>query len=125
MPMNDLEDGEQEAEAPLSKDHVAFLPSLSRTYSLWHRGRYMTVIRTRIADGNMWRSPLDMFKIKYGYIPHTVQASAQPVDDALCVYYYRILTRDPSFLHELLKELRDAYKAANGHLINVYVAQEG
>ncbi|KAM5536643.1 hypothetical protein V8D89_009738 [Ganoderma adspersum] len=99
MPMNDLEDGEQGA-ALIQKDRVAFLPSLSRTYSLWHRGRYMTVTRTRIQEGSVWKGPIDMFKI-------------------------RILARDPGLLRELLKEARDAYKAANGHLINVYVAQDG
>ena len=35
----------------------------------------------------------------------------------------RILTRDPGLLRELLKEARKLYKTANGHLINVFVAQ--
>ncbi|KAI1791779.1 P-loop containing nucleoside triphosphate hydrolase protein [Ganoderma leucocontextum] len=72
--VNDLGDGGEVS----SNDQVAFLPSLSRTYTLM--------------------GPTDMLKI-------------------------RMLTRDSDFLCELLKEARKAYKAANGHLINVYVAQ--
>ncbi|PIL24720.1 transporter [Ganoderma sinense ZZ0214-1] len=92
--MDDLDDDEEAS----STEQVVFLPSLYRTYSLWYRGRYMTITRTRISEANMWKGPLDMIEIS-------------------------MLTRNPGLLRELLKEARKAFKAANGHLINVFVAQ--
>ena len=64
----------EESEEVRMKDRVAFLPSLSQTYSLWYRGRYMTVTRSRISEGTMWRGPTDMLKIRCVYI--LPQASA-------------------------------------------------
>ncbi|KAM5536647.1 hypothetical protein V8D89_009742 [Ganoderma adspersum] len=37
-------------------DQVAFLLSLSRTYSLWYRGRYLAVSRDRVPYGGPWRN---------------------------------------------------------------------
>ena len=65
--MDDLEDSEEVA----SMDQVAFVPSLSRTYSLWYRGRYMTITRSRISEANMWKGPLDMVKIRYVHTYHS------------------------------------------------------
>ncbi len=115
---NDLEDNE-EGVTLSSKDHVVFMPSLSRTYSLWYRGRYMTVTRSRISESNMWRGPLDMLKIRYAHIPSTTPERRSPLKCA----FNRMLARDSGLVRELLREARKAYKAANGHLINVYVAQ--
>ncbi|PIL24723.1 transporter [Ganoderma sinense ZZ0214-1] len=93
--VNDLGDSDGDDR----NDQVVFLPSLARTYSLWYRGLYLTVSRDRVLDaGSPWKTSKDMLQIS-------------------------MLTRDSGLLRELLKEARKAYKAANGHLIDVFVTE--
>ncbi|KAI0695104.1 BCS1 N terminal-domain-containing protein [Cerioporus squamosus] len=73
---------------------VAFLPSLKRMYSLWYKGRYMTVSRERSSESPYkWRA------------------------------YVQNAHKDTRLLRGLLVEARKAYKAASEHLIAVHVAE--
>ena len=110
--VNDIGDGDDR------DDQVVFLPSLSRTYSLWYRGRYMTVSRDRIREGGPRRDPDDMLKIRYA---HDLVSTTLRYEQCLTCPFDSILTRDSGLLRELLLEARKAYKAANGHLISVFV----
>ncbi|KAI0730772.1 P-loop containing nucleoside triphosphate hydrolase protein [Earliella scabrosa] len=78
---------------------VSFFPSLSRTYSMWYKRRYMLVRRERDAEGGgVYRRPKELLKIS-------------------------MLTRNTHLLRELIAEARQLYKSANEHLINVFVAE--
>ncbi|KAG7089762.1 hypothetical protein E1B28_011416 [Marasmius oreades] len=79
-----------------SSRKLTYLPSLSTTYSLWYRGRYMTITRTQQQTG--W----------YGHKERTLRIS--------------ILTRRQSLLVELLQEARDAYLADQAHSMCVFVS---
>ena len=59
VPVDDL--GENEDRDNL----VAFLPSLSRTYSLWYKGCYMTVSRNQVEDGSSWRRMREVLEVRY------------------------------------------------------------
>ncbi|CDO69340.1 hypothetical protein BN946_scf184746.g21 [Trametes cinnabarina] len=75
---------------------MSFIPSLSKTYSLWYRGRYMTFRREKTDRGSYYR-PTQVLEL-------------------------RIFSRDPRLLRDLLLEARQAYQKASQHVINVYVA---
>ncbi|KAH9893419.1 P-loop containing nucleoside triphosphate hydrolase protein [Cubamyces lactineus] len=76
---------------------VSFIPSRDKTYSLWYKGRYMTVTRERQNEG--------------GY--------ARPTQ----VLIVRLLSRDPKLLRDLLMEARREYKEARKDVIDVYIAE--
>ncbi|KAJ8082543.1 hypothetical protein PM082_008398 [Marasmius tenuissimus] len=79
-----------------SSRKLTYLPSLSTTYNLWYKRRYMTITRTQQQTG--W----------YGQKERTLRIS--------------IFTRRPSLLVELLQEARDAYLADQEHSMCVYVS---
>ncbi|RDX49168.1 P-loop containing nucleoside triphosphate hydrolase protein [Lentinus brumalis] len=94
--IDDLGDNDnQEAE-----DNVVFLPSTAQTYSLWYKRCYIMISRDRVMNGGPFGRPKDYIQI-------------------------RMLTRSPALLRELLREARKGYKAANEHLIEVSVAEDG
>ncbi|KAF9266624.1 P-loop containing nucleoside triphosphate hydrolase protein [Marasmius fiardii PR-910] len=89
--------GEENASALFkSSRKLNYLPSLSTTYSLWYKGRYMTITRTQQQTG--W----------YGHKERTLRIS--------------ILARRQSVLVELLQEARDAYLADQAHSMCVFVS---
>ena len=50
-------------------DLVSFFPSLSRTYSMWYKRRYMLVRRERDTEGGgIYRRPKELLKIRYAEI---------------------------------------------------------
>ncbi|CAL1714276.1 unnamed protein product [Somion occarium] len=85
-------DGEGDCD---SNRKLSYLPSVSESYSLWHKHRYMTVIREKSQDG-FYRT-VETLQIK-------------------------ILARDHRVLTDLLLEAKMAYQAAQEHLISVYVS---
>ncbi|KAI9062489.1 P-loop containing nucleoside triphosphate hydrolase protein [Trametes sanguinea] len=76
---------------------MSFIPSLSKTYSLWYRGRYMTIRREKSDRGSYYR-PVQVLQL-------------------------RIFSRDPRLLRSLLLEARQEYQEASQHVVNVYVAE--
>ncbi|KAJ7596071.1 P-loop containing nucleoside triphosphate hydrolase protein [Mycena floridula] len=89
-------DGDENNEMAKSTRHISYVPSLSRTYTLWYKRRWISV--TRVQEENT----LNFYK---DYKLHI-----------------SILTRDTKFLTELLKEARDEYLAAQEHNMCVYVS---
>ncbi|KAI0664270.1 P-loop containing nucleoside triphosphate hydrolase protein [Cubamyces menziesii] len=76
---------------------VSFIPSLDKTYSLWYKGRYMSVRREKQNEGSYMRPKQ--------------------------VLVVRMLSRDPQLLRDLLMEARREYKEARKDVIDVYVAE--
>ncbi|KAJ6551421.1 P-loop containing nucleoside triphosphate hydrolase protein [Mycena capillaripes] len=89
-------DGEDESERFKSSRKLAYLPSLSATYSLWYKRRWMTINRVQSQTG--W----------YGSKEQTL--------------YISIMTRDHTILASLLQEARRNYLAAQEHKMCVYVS---
>ena len=48
---------------------VAFLPSLSKTYSLWYKGCYMTVTRSQVEEAGSWRRMKEVLEVRYDTVP--------------------------------------------------------
>ncbi|KAJ7319082.1 P-loop containing nucleoside triphosphate hydrolase protein [Mycena albidolilacea] len=88
-------DGDDEMRSKSSRK-LAFLPSLSTTYNLWYKRRWMTITRSQNQTG--W----------YGSKEQTL--------------YVSIMTRDHSVLVSLLQEARRDYLAAQEHKMCVYVS---
>ncbi|KZT21605.1 P-loop containing nucleoside triphosphate hydrolase protein [Neolentinus lepideus HHB14362 ss-1] len=78
---------------------LAFLPSLSKTHTMWYKHRWLTVCRFRNNTGY------------YGRAEETLTFS--------------IMTRDHKILASLLREAKDAYKAAQEHSISIYISDTG
>ncbi|KAI8985570.1 P-loop containing nucleoside triphosphate hydrolase protein [Trametes punicea] len=78
-------------------DEVCFVPSLSKTYSVWYRGRYMTV-RREMRDKGSYIRPGQYLEL-------------------------RVLCRDPRLLRDILVEARREYQQASQNAINVHVAE--
>ncbi|KAI0923399.1 hypothetical protein AcV5_008961 [Taiwanofungus camphoratus] len=74
---------------------TTYLPSLSATHSIWYKHHYMVVSRNQIPCG-------------YYRMKETLQIS--------------ILCRDNAILDELLVDAKKIYKAAQEHLISVYMS---
>ncbi|KAJ7182706.1 P-loop containing nucleoside triphosphate hydrolase protein [Mycena crocata] len=92
-----LLDGEDDAsERFKSSRKLAYLPSLSTTYNLWYKRRWMTITRVQSQTG--W----------YGSKENTLFVS--------------IMTRDHTILSSLLQEARRNYLAAQEHKMCVYVS---
>ncbi|KAJ3527758.1 hypothetical protein NM688_g8085 [Phlebia brevispora] len=76
---------------------MCYLPSLSRTYSLWYKGHYISVTRTQeqesIYSGNKEVLRIDIF------------------------------ARSHSVLNTLLLEAKKDYHAAEEHLVSIYVSE--
>ncbi|KAJ7750454.1 P-loop containing nucleoside triphosphate hydrolase protein [Mycena maculata] len=90
-------DGEDDtSERFKSSRKLAYLPSLSTTYNLWYKGRWMTI--TRVQNQTGW----------YGSKEQTL--------------YVSIMTRDHRILSSLLQEARRDYLAAQVHKMCVYVS---
>ncbi|KAJ7472309.1 hypothetical protein B0H11DRAFT_2195949 [Mycena galericulata] len=90
-------DGEDETSQRFkSSRKLAYLPSLSTTYNLWYKGRWMTI--TRVQNQTGW----------YGSKEQTLFVS--------------IMTRDHGILSSLLQEARRDYLAAQEHKMCVYVS---
>ncbi|EIN05401.1 P-loop containing nucleoside triphosphate hydrolase protein [Punctularia strigosozonata HHB-11173 SS5] len=77
---------------------LAYVPSPHVTYTLWFRGRYMQVTRTRSENQSYWSSD---------------------VQETLCV---SIMTRDRRIMNELLIEAKKAYNAEQNTNVNIYVS---
>ncbi|KAF8066757.1 P-loop containing nucleoside triphosphate hydrolase protein [Lyophyllum atratum] len=90
-------DGEEESANEFFKSSrkISYLPSVSMTYSLWYKRRWMTI--TRIQQNGV-----------YGDKENTL--------------YINILTRDHNILTELLQEARRYYMAGQQHSMCVYVS---
>ncbi|TFK48570.1 P-loop containing nucleoside triphosphate hydrolase protein [Heliocybe sulcata] len=78
---------------------LAFLPSLAKTHTMWYKRRWLTVYRYRSNTGY------------YGRSEETLTFS--------------LMTRDHTILTSLLREAKDAYKAAQEHTISIYVSDAG
>ncbi|KAI0372630.1 P-loop containing nucleoside triphosphate hydrolase protein [Pilatotrama ljubarskyi] len=78
-------------------DKITFIPAMDKRYSLWYKGRYMTVKRERRNDNGI-RRPVELIEL-------------------------RILSRDPRVLRELLLEARKAYQEVSQNSISVFVAE--
>ncbi|KAI0642224.1 P-loop containing nucleoside triphosphate hydrolase protein [Trametes meyenii] len=75
---------------------ISFLPSLSTTYTLWYKFRYVTITRDQVTDGP-WNSPRQTLLV-------------------------RILTRDHEVLRGLLIEAKKLYHQASENQISIYVS---
>jgi chaperone BCS1 len=75
---------------------LAYLPSVSATYSIFYKRRWMQISRTQGQTGY------------YGRTEDTLQIS--------------ILTRDHGFLNNLLIDAKKDYQAADEHNISVYIS---
>ncbi|KZP19387.1 P-loop containing nucleoside triphosphate hydrolase protein [Athelia psychrophila] len=75
---------------------LAYLPSLSATYSIWHKRRWMQISRTQGQAAF------------YGRAENTLQIS--------------IMTRDHGFLNNLLLEAKREYLAAEEHNISIFIS---
>ncbi|KAI0664269.1 P-loop containing nucleoside triphosphate hydrolase protein [Cubamyces menziesii] len=75
---------------------ISFLPSLSTTYTLWYKYRYVTITRDEVPDGP-WNSPRQTLRI-------------------------RILTRDHKILRQLLIEAKQLFHKASENMISIYVS---
>ncbi|KAJ7696544.1 P-loop containing nucleoside triphosphate hydrolase protein [Mycena rosella] len=80
----------------LASRKLAYLPSASLSYSMWYRGRYMSITRVQAQTGY------------YGQKEETLQIS--------------ILTRSHRVLNELLLEAKKDYMSAEEHSISIYVS---
>ncbi|RDB26722.1 putative mitochondrial chaperone BCS1-B [Hypsizygus marmoreus] len=91
-------DGEEDRSNEFFKSSrkISFLPSASLTYTLWYRGRWMSVTR--------------------------VQSQAGIYGDKENTLYIRILSRDHKILTELLQEARRYYMAGQENNMCVYVS---
>ena len=97
---------------------VSFIPSLDKTYSLWYKGRYMTVRREKQNEGSYMR-PKQVLVVRYvDHIPAWRSAM-----DSDSWRPYSMLSRDPQLLRDLLMEARREYKEARKDVIDVYVAE--
>ncbi|KAF7985177.1 hypothetical protein HWV62_7770 [Athelia sp. TMB] len=79
-----------------SSRKLAYLPSLSTTYSIWHKSRWIQISRTQGQPGF------------YGHAENTLQIS--------------IMTRDHGFLNSLLLEAKREYLAAEEHNISIFIS---
>ncbi|KAJ7621197.1 P-loop containing nucleoside triphosphate hydrolase protein [Roridomyces roridus] len=79
-----------------SSRRLAYLPSLSTTYNLWYRNRWMTITRVQNQTG-LWGSKEQTL-------------------------YVSIMTRDHGILNSLLQEARRDYILAQEHKMCVYVS---
>ncbi|KAI0675785.1 P-loop containing nucleoside triphosphate hydrolase protein [Trametes maxima] len=79
-------------------DKVSYYPSMNRTYTLWYRGRYMTIRRENQNEGSYFRRPIQVLEL-------------------------RILSRDSNILRSLLLEAHREYKKAIKDRISVSVAE--
>ncbi|KAF7369071.1 Mitochondrial chaperone BCS1 [Mycena venus] len=89
-------DGEDGSDRFKSSRKLAYLPSVSTTYNLWYKRRWMTITRVQSQTG--W----------YGSKENSLFVS--------------IMTRDHSILVSLLQEARRDYLAAQEHKMCVYVS---
>ena len=96
---------------------MAFMPSLERSYSVWYKGRYMTVTRSQSREPLTirWR-PVEYIGIRYALAHPSARCDS-------CVPCGSMLTRNSRLLRDLLIEARNTYKVASKHLISVHVAQ--
>ncbi|KAF7798694.1 hypothetical protein EIP86_009918 [Pleurotus ostreatoroseus] len=76
---------------------MCYLPSFSRTYTLWYRGHYLSVTRTQIQDGIYSRNKE--------------------------VLQLDIFARNHNVLSNLLLEAKRDYHAAEEHLISIWVSE--
>ncbi|KAK7446314.1 hypothetical protein VKT23_014520 [Stygiomarasmius scandens] len=75
---------------------LTYMPSPSKTYTLWYKGRYMTITRTREKEG------------RYRDFENTLHVS--------------ILTRDHRLLKQLLQEARRSYISAQENNLSIWTA---
>ncbi|CCM02524.1 uncharacterized protein FIBRA_04626 [Fibroporia radiculosa] len=74
---------------------ISYIPSIMVDYSLWYKGRYLTISRTESAEGYYQRK-------------YTLKIS--------------IFSRDKAILDQLLTDARTAYKAAGEQFISIYMS---
>lgn len=67
---------------------LSFIPSLSKTYSLWYRGRYMTIRREKTDRGSYYR-PVQVLQLRYGRSRH-VERHVQHADHLPPAAYSRV-----------------------------------
>ncbi|THU79347.1 P-loop containing nucleoside triphosphate hydrolase protein [Dendrothele bispora CBS 962.96] len=75
---------------------LTYIPSPSKTYTLWYRGRYMSITRTKERE------------VRY-----------RETENTLCI---SIFTRDHKLLRQLLQEARRAYIAAQESALSIWTA---
>ncbi|KAL0953878.1 hypothetical protein HGRIS_005052 [Hohenbuehelia grisea] len=90
--------GEEEDPASMLQNNrsISYLPSVSTSYSVWYKGRRITVIRERTQTGNWGRK-----------------------EETLTI---RIMSRSHKFLDRLLLEAKKNYRAAQEKNISIYVS---
>lgn len=94
---------------------ISYLPSFSRTYSLWYKGHYINVTRSEVNEGAYHTK--ETLEIRCaGTFVTTVQE-----DDA--DRNRSIFARSHSMLNELLLEAKKAYLAAEEYTISIYVSE--
>ncbi|KAI0773333.1 P-loop containing nucleoside triphosphate hydrolase protein [Trametes elegans] len=74
----------------------AFVPSLSTTYTVWYKRRYMTVTRDEVLDG--------------------------PYSDMRQTVRFRILTRNHDILRSLISEAKALYDKSSEDMISIHVS---
>ncbi|KAL4243022.1 AAA ATPase family protein [Abortiporus biennis] len=77
------------------KKKISYLPSVSESYSLWHKGRYMIVTRSK------------------------EQTNSYRTTESIRI---RMFARSQSALNDLVSQAKEAYLAAQEHLVSVYVS---
>ncbi|KAI0773331.1 P-loop containing nucleoside triphosphate hydrolase protein [Trametes elegans] len=81
------------------KQGVSFMPAMSKTYSLWYKGRYMTVMREKTDEGPSWSRPTQVLRV-------------------------RILSRNSRLLRDLVSEARAGHSEMKKNAINVFIPEE-
>ncbi|KAI9062490.1 P-loop containing nucleoside triphosphate hydrolase protein [Trametes sanguinea] len=88
--------GEQSNDDDTDGRKISFLPSLSTTYSLWYRYRYVSITRDEVMDGP-WNGRRQTLQVQ-------------------------ILTRDHQILRDLLLEAKALFHRASENMISIYVS---
>ncbi|OSD04832.1 P-loop containing nucleoside triphosphate hydrolase protein [Trametes coccinea BRFM310] len=88
--------GEQSSEDDTDGRKISFLPSLSTTYTLWYRYRYVSITRDEVVDGP-WNGRRQTLQVQ-------------------------ILTRDHQILRDLLLEAKNLFHRASENMISIYVS---
>ncbi|KAI0769155.1 P-loop containing nucleoside triphosphate hydrolase protein [Irpex lacteus] len=76
--------------------NLSYLPSFSKTYTVWFKGHYIRVTRSQVQEG--------------------VYSTKE-------VLHFDILARNHAVLNELLLEAKKIYHEAQAHLISVFVSE--
>ncbi|CDO69341.1 hypothetical protein BN946_scf184746.g22 [Trametes cinnabarina] len=88
--------GEQGGEDDTDGRKISFLPSLSTSYTLWYKYRYVSITRDEVMDGP-WNGRRQTLQVQ-------------------------ILTRDHQILLDLLLEAKKLFHHASENMISVYVS---